>query len=109
MPDHSLKLSNGSANLLRSILMQPEATTTMREKFAAGLLLVGELEETPQMPDNIEPKQARNWARAGWKEVSLSESMREACKAGLKWAVTKGVAPPGSALNELLEQLGLTE
>lgn len=103
--EHTLKLTHGAALLLRSILCAPEAITTLKDKFAAGVLVAGTLDELPTVPEEATVE----WQKAGWKDITITEAQRDAAKKAVKWAVEKGVAPIGAHMNSLIEQLGLCE
>ncbi len=89
------------------MLSHPESLTTLKEKFAGGCLLESTLSALPKAPEEKDAMIA--WVKEDWQTIELSESQREACKKAVTWAVGKGLAPTGAALNNLIEGLGLNE
>ncbi len=102
---HTLKLTNGAAALLTAILSHAEALTTIKEKFAAGVLIESSLSQLPKPPQ----EGLEEWTKQDWQSIDLSETQRDAAKTAIKFAVTKGIVPAGPFLNCLISQLGLNE
>ncbi len=102
---HTLKLTNGAATLLCAILSHPESLTTLKDKFAAGVLIESTFSDHEAPPkENLE-----QWTKADWREIEITETQRDASKTAVKWAVTKGIVAAGPHLNSLISQLGLAE
>lgn len=102
MPNQ-VKLTNGAATLLRSVLNVPDALSTLKDKFAAGCLLATTLEEIPAVPKD--EAEAKAWVLAEWREVELSNAQMEACKAAVNKTIDK--LPAGAVTNALITALGL--
>ena len=104
---HTLKLTNGSASLLNSILCYAEALTTVKEKVSAGKI-IEQLEDLPESTAKTK-QEADEWAKTHWKDIELSESGRDAAKKAFSFCTGKGILPGGRFYNSLAEQLGLEE
>lgn len=120
---YPVKLSNGSATLLRYLLNQPGWTKTVTEFITAAQLLACVIPEAPQQPERPHPAITPNYAQAleEWKktdaewakgevsEFTLTEKQRDNVKACLKHAVEKQQAIPSKPAFDLFSIFGLTE
>lgn len=100
----TIQLNYGSATLLKSVLAVPDACPTVKGKFAAGQLLCGKLDGIPAPPDPA----IKEWLTTSC-ELELTDAQREASRAAVEYAITKGLVSAGPYLSLLIEQLGLAE
>ena len=98
-----LALTNGAAHLLRNVLSVPDALSTLKDKFAAGVLLCGSLETLPEQPKD--ESSAVVWMKEPWRTIELTSSQHEACKTALGKVMDK--LPCGYATNSLISALGM--
>ena len=99
----TLKLTNGAAHLLRNVLNVPDALSTLKEKFAAGVLLCGSLETLSEQPK--EEAEAAKWLKEPWQTIELSNAQHEACKTAVNKVIDK--LPSGFVTNSLISALGM--
>lgn len=105
MTPHTLKLTQGAAIVLHSLLSAPASCKGVKHKFAAGALLAGPLDARPEMP----PEGAKGWRSTHWSDLEITEAQREACKEAVLWAVENNAISPGAEFNSLMTQLGIAE
>ena len=103
---HLIKLTNGAAILLKSIVQAPEAVKGTAKQFAIGLLLESTLDDAPKLPEG---EDHLAWPKLDWKEIEITEKQRDACKEAITFCADKGILPVGGHLNSLLLQFGLVE
>ena len=103
---HTIKLTNGAAILLKSIVQAPEAVKGTAKQFVIGLLLESTLDAAP-VPQEGEDQ--LTWSKLDWKEIEVTEKQRDAIKEAITFCADKGILPVGVHLNSLLLQFGLVE
>jgi hypothetical protein len=101
---HTLKLTHGSAELLRVLLMAPNWYANAADAHRAGTVL-----EHPAM-DNLEPpkdeKAAEEWRKVP-REVEMTEKERDTAKKCVEHFISKGAFRLDRWAIQLIRELGL--
>lgn len=110
---HNITLTNGAANVLSQLGSIPGLITEPNILFRFGEFNENHLSNIETPPDISNPPTKeelavqKSWANTTWTGLEIGEKTREALKAVVTTAITKGILPSGKPVMVLMRELGI--